>query len=101
MSLFYDRQGRPIENTHEWALLFEDLDYRVLQQTTIGEYWISTVWVGIDMSLSYDEPRPAIFETLILKDGDEVEMRRYRSEEEAVSDHQTLVEQIELLEAAT
>jgi hypothetical protein len=66
--------------------MFEDIEYRVIAQTTIGDCFISTVWTGISVA-AY---RPvAIFETMIFAEGrklDQIQWR-YNSQGEAVHGH--------------
>ena len=76
---YYDKKGHPIAFC-AWAVLYESRKedgggyYRVAQ-TTVGPWWISTVWLGMDHNFGFvrhDEERPPIiFETMIFWHGPE------------------------------
>lgn len=53
---------RPVSTAEEWARTFENAD-RIVAQTTIGEAFVSTVFLGIDHS--WDGREPILFETMI------------------------------------
>lgn len=101
-SPYYNRQGEPIHDTFEWARLFEDRNYRVVQQTEItppsgGRYLISTVWLGIDHS--WRAGPPIIFETMVFvdeawsEDDSQIDeyQDRYSTEAEAIDGHRNVV----------
>lgn len=85
---YYDKEGNPLE-LMEWAELFEDHEYKIIQQETVGEYWVSTVWVGLDMGhWSYGDVVPLIFETMIFDTaGEEVWCERHPTLEAAKHGH--------------
>ena len=60
----------PCEDLMEWAEWFENADKeRVVVQEYIGDYQVSTVFLGLDHSWRDDEP-PLLFETMVFwKDG--------------------------------
>ncbi len=65
MTLFYNREGKPILDTLEWGRLFENLDYKRVAEDTLDDgTWISTVWIGIDQDIGFSD-RPMIFETMV------------------------------------
>ena len=83
--MYYNRQGDQI-NVLEWGKLFEDKSYQVIKQNYVGDYFVSTVWVG----LSYSFELPAdIFETMIFKSHEDVlnYQERYNTEEDALRGH--------------
>lgn len=69
---YYDRQGNPM-TLEQWAKTFEDPNSKRVAETTIGDWWVSTVWLGLDHGFESlferdDDPepyRPVIFETMI------------------------------------
>jgi hypothetical protein len=92
VSDFYDRQGHRLE-LMEWARLFEDNNYKRVALDEVGDYVVSTVWMGSDHNY-WPTGRPLIFETMVFAAGDwndtsrprslpELDMRRYTTEEEA------------------
>ncbi len=94
MSYYYDRQGNPLTLT-EWANAFEKgFDAKVVKQETLPNgRWVSTVWIGLDHRFG-DGP-PLIFESMVFRTKDsmeEVDSRRYSTEEEALVGHADLVE---------
>lgn len=94
MNNYYDRDGKPID-MKGWAYLHATDEYRRVAEDTIGPYWISTVWLGIDHS--WGESNPLIFETMVfpVADGErdmlEIDMERYSTEEEAIAGHARFV----------
>lgn len=104
MSEYYDRQGQPL-TMDQWAKLHSDRSYTVLQQNELPPGWrtppiyISTIWLGLDHSFGFGGP-PLIFETGVFVSegggtgiGEELEMYRYSTEEEALAGHQRALEQ--------
>jgi hypothetical protein len=69
----------------------ERADRRVAQ-TTIGDFWISTVFLGLDHQYSEGE-RPLLFETIVFEytgeedERESVSMRRYSTWNEAETGH--------------
>lgn len=64
---YFDREGRPITR-EQWSNASEDRKYKVLKQETVGVYWISTVWLGLNHNHS-GRGRPQIFETMVFEQG--------------------------------
>ena len=93
MMLWYDKEGNELTSVEEWAMLFTPL-YQLVRQTTIGSYFVSTVWLGIDHNFTRIGP-PIIFETMIFwrGEGEETDhmdmwMDRYSTEEQARLGHE-------------
>jgi hypothetical protein len=97
-SLYFDRKGLPLSLT-QYAMLFENMEYRVVKQEALGKYFVSTVWTGLNMSFLKNF-RPLIFETMIfLEDENDngIEelmgyQERYSTEEEALAGHAKAIE---------
>jgi len=95
----YGLDGEPISMRH-WGYLVES-KRRILRQEYIGDYWISTVHIGIDHG--WHSERPLIFETMVFKGGsperlgDDVETRRYSTWQEALAGHEELLNEVRLL----
>ena len=87
---YYDRSGKPI-SPERFAVLYKSNYFRVAEDT-IGNLWISTVWLGINHEFRENLP-PIIFETMIFKaEGKdrtktEVYQMRYSDEQEAFAGH--------------
>lgn len=91
--VFYDRDGKTIDLI-TWSELHSNMEYRVVEQSIIGDYLVSTVWLGIDHSFG-DGPLK-IFETMIFKKDDD-EMQdlycvRYSTDLDAVTGHAEAIE---------
>ena len=94
-SLYYNRQGEPI-GLHEWADLMEDAEYRLVANTEVGPYRISTVWLGLDHSWSSivgGPGVPIIFETMVFGGGGEIQ-QRYDTEAQARRGHDAIVAEV-------
>jgi hypothetical protein len=76
-----------------------------IAEDTIGDYWVSTVWLGIDHGLrltELPEYRPMIFETMVFKgQQSDLDCRRYSTEEEALQGHRRVCDEVQLLLAGT
>jgi hypothetical protein len=99
---YFDRRGRPME-LMEWAVKFEDADYRRVAEDVVRigrrQARVSTIWLGLDhggIILSADGkewvsgPRQ-IFETAISARGGMEVVRRYATISEALAGHYEIV----------
>jgi hypothetical protein len=89
--LFFDKEGRPIDIPTADRLL-SDMDYVRVGQETVGPYWVSTIWLGVNRRVG-DGP-PILFETMVFAvDGtpNEFDCRRYCTEEQARQGHDEMV----------
>ena len=89
---FYDRANRQID-LDEWSRLLEDSAYRRVAEDTIGDFWVSTVWLGLDHNFLNYGPF-LIYETMTFnKIGEPVgDLRRYATEEQALNGHREIVD---------
>ena len=62
-SIFFDMDGKPID-AGEFRRLFAGKE-RLLKQEMVGDYWVSTVWLGLDHGFRPDPAAPLIFETMV------------------------------------
>lgn len=95
----FDREGRPMSYEAYCARLADE-GYQVIEQTVLGPYFVSTVWLGLDHGWGRTE-KPVIFETMVflddeVKDTETVGVRdmtcvRYSTEEEARQGHEEMV----------
>ncbi len=89
-SLFYKRDGSPIDDTLEWAAQFET--NRDIAKT---KFWwgglLSTVFLGLDHNFDREGP-PLIFETMLFYrvPGQDWLCVRYATEKEAKENHDKL-----------
>jgi len=89
---YFDRQGKPIE-LMDWACKVEDKKYKVILQEEIGDYFISTIWIGLCF-ISSERNKPLIFETMIFSDDDDDlnnYQERYETEQQAIDGHNLAV----------
>lgn len=96
---YYDKEGRPLDSESAYRL-FEDWDYKRVDSTDVGPYWVSTVWLGLDHRFTGDGP-PLIFETMVFLKGQrddpedrglaDIDVVRYSSLEQAQEGHQAMV----------
>jgi hypothetical protein len=79
--MLYDKQGKPI-SVEEAGLLYQNQDYKHIRQDVIGQFRISTVWIGIDCANGFSGP-PMIFETMVLPTDswNDLYCERYSAEE--------------------
>lgn len=93
-------EGRvPIPCTlDEWALWFRGPDcHRVVARTTVGDRYVSTVFLGLDHYFGNDpEHPPVLFETMVFIGGSslEDECHRYSTWEDAYWSHREVVARI-------
>jgi len=90
----YDIDGNQL-TVMEWSLYRATLGSVHLGDTTLGDYRISTVYIGLDMSLMGG--RPLIFETMIFCPDEEYSywMDRYSTKQEALVGHDNAVKMIQ------
>lgn len=90
---YYDPEGNPITQ-EQWAERLET-DERIITQTKVGSYTVSTMWLGLDHDFLGDGP-PIIFETMVFG-GDNwqpFEQDRYSTQGEALAGHEAIVEKL-------
>lgn len=94
MMTYYNRQGKRIPYD-QWIELLEDHTYKIIQQDHVGQYFVSTVWLGLNHNPIRQVPH-LIFETMIFrKEGDNEffdYQERYSTEKEARAGHVKTVE---------
>ena len=61
--MYADRTGQFISSC-EWSRLMRAEAYWRVDETTVGRYWVSTVWLGTNANAHFNAP-PLIFETMI------------------------------------
>jgi len=88
--LYYDREGKSMSNW-EWCGYCCDFEYKIIKQTTYGDFFVSTVWLGLDHDFLKKGP-PIIFETMIFINNDREHeldgyMDRYSTEVSAILGH--------------
>lgn len=84
---YYDKNGKPL-TMMQWGELFQNPDYKIVQQDQIGDIKVSTVWMGMD--LGFLNERPIIFETMVFGEFDQYQ-ERYATEQEALAGHKKII----------
>lgn len=96
---YYDREGNSLD-PEAWVLLYERETYRCVRATNVGEYRVSTLWLGIDHNLILAGP-PVIFATYVLARPDRTVphwsrmnafTERYTTEQAAIDGHEARVQ---------
>jgi len=92
--LHYDKEGREI-TFWQWGKLHDCVEYIRIADDTIGPYWVSTVWIGLNHN--WGGGPPLIFESMVFK-GDESDLDcvRYSTLEQALEGHARMVEEVRL-----
>ena len=75
----------PCDDAMEWGRWFEDAD-RVVFQTQVGPYQVSTVFLGLDHSF-HEGGLPVLWETMVFGPQDDEMMTRYTSYDDAIAGH--------------
>ena len=84
------KNPKPIEDVVEWGRWFETADRRVAETVLPDGVRISTVFLGLDHSLS--SGKPILFETMIFGGEHNEYQERYATWEEAEIGHRQAVE---------
>jgi hypothetical protein len=85
--LLYKLEGHtavPCDDFIEWALAYEDRG-RIVQQDQIGDYWVSTVFLGLNTRMF--SGLPALFESMVFINNKSSESERYSTWDEALAGH--------------
>lgn len=87
---YVDRDWSEI-NINEWWKLFWDHEYKVIKQTNINWYLVSTIWLWLNHW--FDSDHPLYFETMIFKEwsGDDLYVKRYTTKSEAKEWHNDVI----------
>ena len=87
----------PVENIDEWAKGMEVLDTRIVKQEQQGDYFISTVFLGLDHNLEQGDP--ILFETMIFHhpkgeatNYEDLYVDRYTTYQESLEGHQKAID---------
>ena len=89
------RDGRPCTFA-TWCMLIEFRpDYRRIERTEVGEFDVSTVWLGLDHNFGFEGERQT-FETMVFRLGSRSNLRceRYSTEAEAREGHERIVREV-------
>ncbi|MFA6201365.1 MAG: hypothetical protein WC679_13270 [Bacteroidales bacterium] len=87
MNFFYDKNGEKID-PFTWVNLFENKTYAIIKQEHVNDYFISTVWLGLNHR--FYEGLPLIFETMVFREIKEIDIERYATLEEAIEGHERM-----------
>lgn len=91
--LYYDRDGKPLDSVFDWARLHNDDAYKRVAEDTVGDAWISTVWLGINHNvMPLFDALPIIFETMIFGGEHDQFQDRYATLQQAEAGHARVVQ---------
>jgi len=83
----------PVDDLAEWGRWFATSDRRVAHDT-VGEFRISTVFLGIDHRRGRGRGEPHLFETMVFdRKGKEQGCERCTTWEQALAQHQAVLEE--------
>ena len=92
--MWYDRDGKSIEDVGEVEKKLTDPNYKIVKQTTLPDgKWVSTVWLGLDHNYT-GNGLPLIFETMVFQNHSnlsELDVERYSTIKEARMGHEVMV----------
>jgi hypothetical protein len=91
--MYFDMQGKPI-GLGDWIKLLES-KRRIIKQTKIGEYLVSTVWIGLSNIVG----KPSgIFETMVFdKTGMGISREQYNTLKKATESHKIIVKRMKTM----
>lgn len=82
---------------NEWGRFLET-PQKIVKQEDVGEYWVSTVFLGIDHNFGRPyHDKPILFETMIFQGketGNDRWTQRYCTYQEALESHNAIVERL-------
>lgn len=88
----------PVGDFMEWAEWFDKADRRIKQET-VGKYFVSTVFLGLDHQ--FGGGAPLLFETMVFAEGESVDCERCSTWEEAEIQHAAMATKLTLPSPAT
>lgn len=104
---YYDRSGNRI-SMRDWHRLRAQNDegkYIQVDTTTIGDLFVSTVWLGLDHGFRFwdENAPPLIFETMVFSHstGESHDCRRWSTEAQALEGHRRMCEEVRLFQGLT
>ena len=93
--MYYILKGHeviPEPDIMKWSTWFGTTNHRVKRSDLEGDVMISTVFIGLNHNWG-DGPLH-LFETMVFREGQDGEMKRYSTWEEAEAGHDAMVSQI-------
>lgn len=83
----------PTDDIREWGRLFDETPGgRAVGKDNVGDVFISTVFIGMDMG--YGEGPPILFETMVFRGEFDSDQWRYATWDEAEAGHARVVEMV-------
>jgi hypothetical protein len=99
-----DATGEPlaVDDVRAWGMWYESAGVsRIVEQTHVEQYFVSTVFLGIDHQ--WGDGLPLLWETMVFDDSRagmdkrlDVDCHRYSSRADALAGHQTTVQLVRL-----
>jgi hypothetical protein len=88
-----DESNNPVSvDLRTWAEWIGDPKNKIVEQNTVGSFWVSTVFLGLDHRFG-GEGEPLLWETMIFPEAtyEELYCQRYTSYKEAINGHELAV----------
>jgi hypothetical protein len=92
---YYDQEGKEL-GFIEWAVRMNDDQEVCLACDTVGEFTLSTIWIGMDMNY-HPTDQILIFESMMILDGEPIDCVRWETKEMALEGHRRTVEEMHAL----
>lgn len=99
MIKYYDREGYEV-SAERFKMLMEDPKYQLVKTDQVGNYLVSTVFVGVDLNMKHHwvkDKVPHIYETIVFygEEGDAnwtiMDLERYPDLESAKQGHKEMI----------
>jgi len=81
----------PCSDMARWGEMFRDIKARRVAESQVADFWVSTVFLGLDHS--FGEGPPLLFETMVFsEDGETIgRLDRYATWDEAAAGHELMI----------
>lgn len=92
MYYILDENNKPKQATMKECAAWMDDPRKIVKQETFWPWHVSTVFLGIDHSMSRDGSDPVLFETMVFRGNNYrgIEQKRYTSYDDALAGHQDM-----------
>ncbi len=80
----------PCDDFMAWGTFMDKVDGRRVGETSVGDIWVSTVFLGLDHR--YGNGPPMLFETMAFIDDESLSCDRYSTWEQAETGHALVVQ---------
>jgi len=89
--ILVDKVPVQVTKMEDWIENFKSNEKRIVKQDSIGDVFVSTIFLAIDHSFSRGEGPPILFETMIFRGIHDQYQERYSTWEEAEEGHERAI----------